>query len=344
MEDFGFSVSLSSIVQRTKPIERHSNSQINERVRQELSKLFGRKVNSWDDALNFVSNLLEDFKSAELEASDLRAQISMIENNSDTDIEEINQRINDLKYQLKLSKDLLKQTEADYTFAQHKKINIIHGDFKGQITVSKAEQKGFLMLSSNNQHALDFLAREIGMEIIPGEATKSDVTRILQASAQQVAELNHMKEKTEKMTEKIKGKIAEIRKRIKIEETRKTRLVDEIADLTDALDDDPRVIYTFPKSSRDEYIHEVSDLKRALALMGIDIGSEKSIDELVSLQKRELLKLARHVEQRKNEERFRSSMPKSNCSNQIKIIESIADLISAANESAQEILDSKCVF
>lgn len=342
MDDFGLSVSLSSIARRTRPVEHYNRAQMDESLKEELSKVFGRAVDTWDDVITRVTKLKREAENAEAEVNNLKMEIYAHENDSDTNLEEIQQRISDLKYQLKLSKNLLKQTESDYTYAQHRKINIIHGDFKGQVTVTKAEQQGFLMLSSDNQHALDFLARELGIEITPGESNKSDVTKVLSAAVQNIVELETMKENSQNLTKTLERKLREIQKRIETAENHKKDLLNEISRLEEQLSGKCEVISAVPRNFARSDVHELVDAKRVLALMGIEVDEEKTIDELVSMQKRALLKLARKAQQVRSEESFLNSLARIDNSRQIRVIGDVADGISAANQRTHVLFSCNC--
>ena len=305
-----FSVTLSSINRRTEPVSRGKRQHLSKSTLRKLSTLFQAQIANDEDAFAEISNLQTKVKSRQDKIDRLREELAFFQGNEMNELAEIQARIQELKYQFQISQNLLEQTEQELSFAEHRKINIIKGDFKGDPTLSKVQQEGFLNLSSDNQHALEFLARELGILITPGEMTKADVQEIMSVASSSLIQLQSMRDQAESVKRMVERKLEGIRSSIEDSKARRQQLITEIVDLQTSLMGTAPVVYStipFAKVPPADAKSIRTDMLHVLSVAGKRCDSQ-DLDDIADAQRRCILQLARKLSTLKKEHKFLSEM------------------------------------
>lgn len=331
--DEWFSVTMSTINRRTEPVRR-KREHLSDITLEGLSNLLQARIRSDEDAFSEISHLVTKVKSREDKIGRLREELAFLQGDELKELGEIQKRIQELKYQFQISQALLEQTEKELSFAEHRKINIINGDFRGDVTLKKVQKEGFLNLSSDNQHALEFLARELGMFITPGEITKSDVQEILNVASSSLIQLTSMRNQAEAVKVQVERKLQTIRATIEESKERREQLISEIVELQSSLLNPAPTIYsTIPRNKiapEDEQSIR-ADMLHVLTVAGKDCPSQ-DLDEIAETQRRCILRRARQLTHMRQEHRFSKEMRTDSAfSPQIDAVAHIADTISNSN-------------
>ena len=331
--DEWFSVTMSTINRRTEQVRR-KREHLSDITLEGLSNLLQARIRSDEDAFSEISHLVTKVKSREDKIGRLREELAFLQGDELKELGEIQKRIQELKYQFQISQALLEQTEKELSFAEHRKINIINGDFRGDVTLKKVQKEGFLNLSSDNQHALEFLARELGMFITPGEITKSDVQEILNVASSSLIQLTSMRNQAEAVKVQVERKLQTIRATIEESKERREQLISEIVELQSSLLSPAPTIYsTIPRNKiapEDEQSIR-ADMLHVLTVAGKDCPSQ-DLDEIAETQRRCILRRARQLTHMRQEHRFSKEMRTDSAfSPQIDAVAHIADTISNSN-------------
>lgn len=135
---------------------------INSLVPREVCHLFGVSSMSIESLLTRLNELTDSIQNDEYQIKQLKDEIAyeLISNNV------ILSNIQNKKYQLSVSQNLLKQIQQDIKKLTNQKRSILEGNFEGQITLKMAQTKGFVYLPIDTQHAIEFLASELRFPLI----------------------------------------------------------------------------------------------------------------------------------------------------------------------------------
>lgn len=135
---------------------------INSLVPREVCDLFGVSSMSIESLLTRLNELTDSIQNDEYQIKQLKDEIAyeLISNNV------ILSNIQNKKYQLSVSQNLLKQIQQDIKKLTNQKRSILEGNFEGQITLKMAQTKGFVYLPIDTQHAIEFLASELRFPLI----------------------------------------------------------------------------------------------------------------------------------------------------------------------------------
>lgn len=135
---------------------------INSLVPREVCDLFGVSSMSIESLLTRLNELTDSIQNDEYQIKQLKDEIAyeLISNNV------ILSSIQNKKYQLSVSQNLLKQIQQDIKKLTNQKRSILEGNFEGQITLKMAQTKGFVYLPIDTQHAIEFLASELRFPLI----------------------------------------------------------------------------------------------------------------------------------------------------------------------------------
>ena len=131
-------------------------------VSPKVCELFGEKSMSVEQLLTKLTEISNSIESDEDKIYHLKNEISYEIIANDVILSSIQNK----KYQLSLSQNLLKQLQNDIKKLKSQKHSILEGNFEGQITLKMAQTKGFVYLQKDDQHAIEFLASELRFPLI----------------------------------------------------------------------------------------------------------------------------------------------------------------------------------
>lgn len=131
------------------------------KVPKQVAVLFGLRDMDYQSLISRINQLSRSISDDQKTIAALNMEIESEIQKKELGLAKLQQK----RYQLHLSRKILKQIDKDIQNLVHQKKNILEGDYEGQITLKMAQTKGYVFLKRDLRHAIDYLSSEINFSL-----------------------------------------------------------------------------------------------------------------------------------------------------------------------------------